>query len=81
MIEAAPIAISRLAEGKVARVEAWLESLGLWLGSFEQSWFYSDSANDIPLLSVVTDPVATNPDPRLSSHAKARGWPVLKLFE
>jgi HAD superfamily hydrolase (TIGR01490 family) len=38
-------------EGKVQRLEAWLESQGRSLDSFEQSWFYSDSLNDLPLLT------------------------------
>jgi HAD superfamily hydrolase (TIGR01490 family) len=66
-------------EGKVERVEAWLESLGLWWGSFGRSWFYSDSLNDLPLLSKVTDPVAVDPDDTLRRHALERGWPVISL--
>jgi phosphoserine phosphatase len=45
-------------EGKIIRVEAWLEAMGLWWSSFERSWFYSDSQNDLPLLSKVSNPVA-----------------------
>jgi HAD superfamily hydrolase (TIGR01490 family) len=37
---------------------------------------YSDSSNDIPLLTLVGHPVAVNPDQKLRSHAKANGWPV-----
>ena len=66
-------------EGKVARVEAWLEAQGLWLGSFERSWFYSDSLNDLPLLGLVTDPVAVDPDATLRAHAESAGWAILKL--
>jgi HAD superfamily hydrolase (TIGR01490 family) len=66
-------------EGKVSRVNDWLESLGLWLGSFERSWFYSDSLNDLPLLSVVSDPVAVDPDATLRAHAGQAGWMILKL--
>ena len=65
--------------GKIERVENWLESIGLYLGSFERSWFYSDSHNDLPLLSLVTDPVAVDPDDTLQAHAAARGWPVISL--
>jgi HAD superfamily hydrolase (TIGR01490 family) len=68
-------------EGKIARTEEWLASLGHTWRGFERSWFYSDSANDIPLLSKVTDPVATNPDARLAAVARERGWPVIRLFE
>jgi HAD superfamily hydrolase (TIGR01490 family) len=68
-------------EGKIVRTEAWLASLGQRLDGFERSWFYSDSANDIPLLSRVSDPVATNPDARLGAFAVERGWTVLRLFD
>lgn len=65
--------------GKIERVEAWLESIGFWWGSFEQSWFYSDSHNDLPLMSIVSDPVAVDPDDTLRSHAREMGWPVISL--
>ena len=65
--------------GKIERVEAWLESLGLHLGSFAQSWFYSDSHNDLPLLQRVTHPVAVDPDDPLRAHAARAGWPVISL--
>lgn len=65
--------------GKITRVEEWLENQGLWWGSFEQSYFYSDSANDIPLLEKVSTPCAVNPDPRLQATANERGWQILDL--
>lgn len=68
-------------EGKIARVQAWLAAEGLTLEQFEQSLFYSDSTNDLPLLERVSHPVATNPGPALESLAAARGWPILKLFQ
>lgn len=66
-------------EGKILRVEAWLESLGLWWTNFERSWFYSDSLNDLPLLSRVTDPVAVDPDSTLRAHAEKGQWAILQL--
>jgi HAD superfamily hydrolase (TIGR01490 family) len=66
--------------GKVSNLHDWLGSLGKTLADFERSTFYSDSQNDIPLLSVVTHPVATNPNAALASHAESQGWPVLQLF-
>jgi HAD superfamily hydrolase (TIGR01490 family) len=66
-------------EGKITRVDAWLESHGLWLGSFEQSWFYSDSHNDLPLLEKVTNPVAVDADATLAQVAVERGWPHISL--
>ena len=67
-------------DGKIIRVQEWLASRGERLERFERSWFYSDSANDLPLLERVTDPVATNPDPRLRARASAEGWPIIDLF-
>lgn len=66
-------------EGKIERVEAWLESLGFWWGSFESSWFYSDSHNDLPLMGKVTNPVAVDPDDTLRAHAQRTGWPIISL--
>jgi len=66
-------------EGKIERVDAWLESLGLWLGGFEQSWFYSDSHNDLPLLEKVTHPVVVDGDATLARAAAERGWPQISL--
>lgn len=66
-------------EGKIERVDAWLESLGLWLGGFEQSWFYSDSHNDLPLLKKVTHPVAVDADATLSRVAAERDWLRISL--
>ena len=65
--------------GKIERVDNWLESLGLHWGSFERSWFYSDSHNDLPLMTRVTSPVAVDPDDTLRAHAQAAGWPVISL--
>lgn len=67
-------------EGKVLRVEAWLADQGLTLGDFERTFFYSDSLNDVPLLEVVTDPVATNPSRPLRELAQEKGWRILDLF-
>ena len=66
--------------GKVIRVQSWLASLGKTLQDFETSHFYSDSSNDLPLLEVVTHPIATNPSPGLLAVAHERTWPVLNLF-
>jgi HAD superfamily hydrolase (TIGR01490 family) len=66
-------------EGKVTRLLGWLATRGLTFETFAESWFYSDSANDLPLLERVTHPVAVDPDPRLESHARRRGWEVLYL--
>lgn len=68
-------------QGKVVHLNDWLAAQGKSLSGFPRSYFYSDSQNDIPLLSAVTDPVATNPNALLRAHASAQGWPILSLFE
>lgn len=68
-------------EGKVVRVHEWLASLGREWDSFPDSVFYSDSINDLALLEQVSRPVATNPDARLATIARERGWPIRRLFE
>jgi HAD superfamily hydrolase (TIGR01490 family) len=67
-------------EGKIQRVQDWLASLGHTMAQMEKSYFYSDSLNDLPLLEVVSHPIATNPDPRLRAEAEKRQWPILELF-
>ena len=66
-------------EGKVARVEQWLRQRGLGWADVHTT-FYSDSVNDVPLLEKVNTPVATNPDARLRTLARERGWRILELF-
>ena len=63
--------------GKLSRVRQWLRTMDRSLDDFSESWFYSDSHNDLPLLSSVTHPVAVDPDPLLLEHASLRGWPVV----
>lgn len=65
--------------GKIERVETWLESLGFWWGSFDETWFYSDSHNDLPLMGKVGRPVAVDPDDTLRAHALKAGWAVISL--
>ena len=66
-------------EGKIVRVESWLESLDYNWGSFSSSHFYSDSHNDLPLLRKVSHPVAVDPDDTLRAKAVSAGWPVISL--
>ncbi|HEY1992049.1 MAG TPA: HAD family phosphatase [Gammaproteobacteria bacterium] len=63
-------------EGKLLKLDAWLAAEGL---RPEESWFYSDSHNDLPLLERVDHPVAVNPDEVLAQVAAARHWPVMQL--
>ncbi len=76
-----PRGLPSFREGKITRVEDWLESIGLWWGSFSETWFYSDSFNDLPLMKMVSNPVAVNPDDTLRSHADQAGWQVLHLSD
>ena len=68
-------------EGKVARLDAWLAARGSKLAAFPESWFYSDSLNDLPLLERVTHPVAVDPDPTLREHAGRKGWRIISLAD
>jgi HAD superfamily hydrolase (TIGR01490 family) len=63
-------------EGKVSRLHAWLKENN---ESLEDSSFYSDSHNDIPLLERVTYPYAVDPDEKLRKHALLNNWPILSL--
>ncbi|WP_028629541.1 histidinol-phosphatase [Metapseudomonas resinovorans] len=63
-------------EGKVTRLARWLTENRL---NLDDSCFYSDSLNDLPLLEQVTYPVAVDPDQKLRAEAERRGWPVMSL--
>ena len=65
-------------DGKVTRLQAWLAERGQPLDGCD-SWAYSDSINDLPLLSAVRHAVVVHPDERLASEAAQRGWRVLML--
>lgn len=68
------IGIPCFAEGKVHRLNDWL------VGKTENlldSWFYSDSHNDLPLLRLVDNPVALNPDHRLRQEAERKRWRII----
>jgi HAD superfamily hydrolase (TIGR01490 family) len=71
-----PVGIPTYKEGKVFRLEAWLEETGL---TMEGAWFYSDSHNDLPLLERVDNPVAVDPDDILADRARSAGWPIISL--
>jgi HAD superfamily hydrolase (TIGR01490 family) len=63
-------------EGKVTRLKAWMKNRNVCL---DGSSFYSDSHNDLPLLQLVSHPVAVNPDDMLRAYAKKHAWPVISL--
>lgn len=63
-------------EGKVERLSEWLKQNGLNLAD---SYFYSDSHNDLPLMEQVSTPVAVDPDDTLRQHAEIKGWQIISL--
>ncbi len=62
--------------GKINRLDAWLTEHQM---QPDESWFYSDSINDLPLLEQVDHPFAVDPDEQLEAAAKRNGWPVVSL--
>jgi HAD superfamily hydrolase (TIGR01490 family) len=65
-------------EKKLTCLSIWMESEGLDNEAIGERYFYSDSANDLPLLEAVSHPVTVNPDRRLAVLAQQRGWPMLR---
>lgn len=72
-----PIGTPAYREGKVTRLFDWLKNRPEEL--IDDAWFYSDSHNDLPLLSLVDHPVVVDPDPTLAAHAATKEWPVISL--
>ena len=66
-------------EGKVIRLNQWLAEHGKKLEDFEVSYFYSDSHNDLPLMKLVTNPVAVDADEILTAYAQEQAWPQMSL--
>ena len=71
--------VPSMREGKVTRLKQWFAEQGYKWENMDIT-FYSDSINDLPLLSAVNHPVATNPDEKLRAWALEKGWPILELF-
>jgi len=71
-----PTGIPSYREGKIKRLKAWLNDKNMVP---EESWFYSDSHNDIPLLEYVDHATAVDPDDHLRTIAEQRGWPIISL--
>ena len=69
-----PSGVPSYKEGKVTRLQQWLDQTGHDLSG---AYFYSDSHNDLPLLNVVDNPIAVDPDPTLRQHALEHNWPIL----
>jgi len=62
--------------GKLRAISEWAAGQGI---SLAESWAYSDSFYDLPMLAAVQHPVVVNPDPRLVVVALLRRWPVVHL--
>lgn len=73
------VGVLNMREGKVVRLTQWLFARGWEESLIEEATFYSDSINDLPLLSAVGNPVAVDPDLKLAREVAARGWPTIKF--
>ena len=62
--------------GKVDAMREFADAHGIDLA---ESYAYSDSLSDLPMLRAVGNPVAVNPDPPLAAIAKEEGWQVLRF--
>lgn len=71
------VGVPSLREGKITRLNEWLEHRGETRESYGKVYFYSDSKNDLPLLEWSDEAVAVNADDVLRAHAISKGWPVL----
>ncbi len=63
-------------EGKITRFQVWLSQQTI---SFSETYFYSDSHNDLPLLQSVDRAIAVDPDDTLRACAEQRAWPIISL--
>lgn len=63
-------------EGKIERLKEWVDNHP---SSFDESYFYSDSINDLPLLEWVDYPCVVNADDKLKAIAAERNWPAMNL--
>tara|TARA_B100001250_G_scaffold382468_1_gene375626 strand:- start:79 stop:741 length:663 start_codon:yes stop_codon:yes gene_type:complete len=66
-------------EGKIERLNLWLKQKKFTFNDFDQISFYSDSQNDLPLLRLVSNPIAVNPDRVLEKEAIKNNWPIIIL--
>lgn len=65
--------------GKIDKLRDWLAQCNRPELSLENSVFYSDSFNDIPLLEAAGEAVAVDPDDTLRAHALSQGWRIISL--
>ena len=65
-----------MGQGKVSKLQRWMTANN---ESLQCATFYSDSHNDLPLLNMVPNPVAVDPDDRLRHTAEQQGWEIISL--
>jgi HAD superfamily hydrolase (TIGR01490 family) len=66
-----------LGSGKLIKVREWMALNGF--NDFQDTTFYSDSINDLPLLKEVENPIAVNPDNILRQESLNRSWEIIDL--
>jgi HAD superfamily hydrolase (TIGR01490 family) len=71
--------VLNMREGKVTRLKMWCKAQALDWAQLE-TWGYSDSINDLPLLEAVTHATVTQGDVKLRAEAAKRGWPQIEWF-
>lgn len=69
--------IASYREGKVTRLHQWFQEEQYSKDDYKEIWFYSDSHNDLPLLSIVDQPIIVNPDHLLREHALKNQWKIV----
>jgi HAD superfamily hydrolase (TIGR01490 family) len=74
-----PAGVLNMRSGKIERLRDWLRDSGHPEQLIREASFYTDSINDLALLSAVHRPIVVDPDPRLESTALRKGWTVLRL--
>ncbi|MEN9550577.1 MAG: hypothetical protein RI896_518 [Pseudomonadota bacterium] len=73
------LGVLNMRQGKVQRLMAWCEQQHLQWTQLE-TWGYSDSINDLPLLEAVNHPTVTQGDAKLRAEATQRNWPQIDWF-
>ncbi len=73
------LGVLNMREGKVTRLNEWLLARSWPDSLIQEATFYSDSINDLPLLSVVANPIAVDPEPKLAHEIRQRSWPTIHL--
>jgi HAD superfamily hydrolase (TIGR01490 family) len=73
------VGVPSFREGKVTRLMSWIAEHDISWDALEATWCYSDSLNDLPLLSITSHPVAVDPDETLKEHALKNDWRVISL--